>query len=113
MVMCYQTYVGFKFINADAFVGPVVSISLAREIAPVLTGLVVTGRAGAAMAANIGSMKVTEQIDALKVMGIDPIQYLAVPRVIASTLVLPMISIIFSICRKYRFMAYWGKGFEN
>ena len=95
MVMCYQTYFGFKIISANSFVGPVVAITLARELAPVFTGLVVAGRAGAAMAAKIGSMKVTEQIDALEVMGIAPIQYLVVPRVVASTLVLPMLTILF------------------
>ena len=95
MVMCYQTYFGFKLINADSFVGPIVAISLAKELAPVFTGLVVAGRAGAAMAASIASMKVTEQVDALEVMGIDSIQYLAVPRVVATTLVLPMLTILF------------------
>ena len=102
MVMCYQTYFGFKLISADTFVGPVVAISLARELAPVFTGLVVAGRAGAAMAATIGSMKVTEQVDALEVMGIDSIQYLAVPRVVATTLVLPMLVVIF------QFAGNWG-----
>lgn len=95
MVMCYQTYFGFKLISADSFVGPLVAISLAKELAPVFTGLIVAGRAGAAMAAKIGSMKVTEQVDALEVMGIDSIQYLAVPRVVAATFVLPMLTIIF------------------
>lgn len=95
MVMCYQTYFGFKLISADSFVGPIVAISLAKELAPVFTGLIVSGRAGAAMAAKIGSMKVTEQVDALEVMGIDSIQYLAVPRVIATTFVLPMLTILF------------------
>ncbi|MCY4644689.1 MAG: ABC transporter permease [Bacteriovoracales bacterium] len=95
MVMCYQTYFGFKLVSADNFVGPLVAISLAKELAPVFSGLVVAGRAGAAMAAAIGSMKVTEQVDALEVMGINSIQYLAVPRVVASTLVLPLLTIIF------------------
>ena len=95
MVMCYQTYFGFKIINTDSFVGPVVAIGLARELAPVFTGLVVAGRAGAAMAAKIGSMKVTEQIDALEVMGVNAIQYLALPRVIATILALPMLVILF------------------
>ena len=68
---------------------------MARELAPVLTGLIVAGRAGSAMAAQIGTMKVTEQIDALEVMGIDSFQYLAVPRIIASTFSLPILSSIF------------------
>ncbi len=95
MVMAYQTYFGFKLINVDTLVGPVVAISLAKELAPVLSGLIVAGRAGAAMAAQIGTMKVTEQIDALEVMGINSFQYLAAPRIIAGTLALPMLSIIF------------------
>jgi len=95
MVLAYQTYFGFKLISVDSLVGPVVAISMARELAPVLTGLIVAGRAGSAMAAQIGTMKVTEQIDALEVMGIDSFQYLAVPRIIAGTLSLPILSIIF------------------
>ena len=95
MVMAYQTYFGFKLISVDSLVGPVVAVSLAKELAPVLTGLIVAGRAGAAMAAQIGSMKVTEQIDALEVMGINSIQYLAVPRIIAGTIALPMLNALF------------------
>ena len=95
MVLAYQTYFGFKLISVDSLVGPVVAISMARELAPVLTGLIVAGRAGSAMAAQIGTMKVTEQIDALEVMGIDSFQYLAVPRIIASTISLPILSSIF------------------
>jgi phospholipid/cholesterol/gamma-HCH transport system permease protein len=95
MVMAYQTYFGFKLINVDSLVGPVVAISLARELAPVLTGLIVAGRAGAAMAAQIGTMKVTEQVDALEVMGVNSMQYLAVPRILAGTLAVPMLSIFF------------------
>lgn len=95
MVFCTQTYFGFKLINVDSLVGSIVAISLAKELAPVLTGLIVAGRAGSAMAAQIGSMKVTEQIDALEVMGINSIQYLAVPRIIASTLAVPMLSVLF------------------
>ena len=68
---------------------------MARELAPVLTGLIVSGRAGGAMAAQIGTMKVTEQIDALEVMGINSFQYLAVPRIIAGTISLPLLSILF------------------
>jgi len=97
MVMCYQTFLGFSTINGDSLVGPVVALSLAKELAPVFTGLIVTGRCGAAMAAQIGSMKVTEQIDALEVMGINSYQYLAVPRVIASVLALPQLCCLFFI----------------
>ncbi|MGZ3789593.1 MAG: MlaE family ABC transporter permease [Bacteriovorax sp.] len=95
MVIATQTYFGFKLINVDSLVGVIVALSLAKELAPVLTGLIVAGRAGSAMAAQIGSMKVTEQIDALEVMGINSIQYLAVPRIIASTFAVPMLSVVF------------------
>ena len=95
MVMAYQVYFGFKLISVDSLVGPVVALSLAKELGPVLTGLIVAGRAGAAMAAQIGTMKVTEQIDALEVMGIDSYQFLAVPRILAGTLSLPMLSSLF------------------
>ncbi len=95
MVMTYQTYFGFKLISVDSIVGPITVLTLAKELAPVLTGLVVAGRAGSAMAATIGSMKVTEQVDALEVMGISSLQYLAVPRVWASMLAMPFLSAIF------------------
>jgi len=95
MVLAYQTYFGFKLINIDSLVGPVVALSMARELAPVLAGLIVSGRAGGAMAAQIGTMKVTEQIDALEVMGINSFQYLAVPRIIAGTIALPLLSVLF------------------
>lgn len=95
MVMAYQTYFGFQLISVDSLVGPVVAISLSKELAPVLSGLIVAGRAGAAMAAQIGTMKVTEQVDALEVMGINSIQYLAVPRIIATTVSMPMLNVIF------------------
>ena len=95
MVMAYQVYFGFKLISVDSLVGPAVALSLAKELAPVLTGLIVSGRAGAAMAAQIGSMKVTEQIDALEVMGVNSHQYLAVPRILATTMAMPLLSILF------------------
>jgi len=101
-VFAFQIYLGFKAINADSFIGPIVTIALAKELAPVLSGLVVAGRCGAAMAAQIGSMKVTEQIDALEVMGINGNQYLAVPRVLGATIAMPMLSAIFLL------IGYWG-----
>lgn len=94
-VFAFQIYVGMKVINADSFIGPIVTIALAKELAPVLSGLVVAGRCGAAMAAQIGTMKVTEQIDALEVMGINSYQYLAVPRIVGAMLSLPLLSGIF------------------
>ena len=95
MVMAIQTYFGFKLISVDSLVGPVVALTMAKELAPVFTGIVVAGRAGAAMAAQIGTMKVTEQVDALEVMGINAYQYLAIPRVVAGTIAVPMLSILY------------------
>lgn len=94
-VFAFQIYTGFKAINVDSFIGPIVTIALAKELAPVLSGLVVAGRCGAAMAAQIGSMKVTEQIDALEVMGINSYQYLAVPRILGAMMAMPLLSGIF------------------
>lgn len=97
MVMAYQTYFGFKLISVDSLVGTIVALTLSKELGPVLTGLIVAGRAGSAMAAQIGTMKVTEQVDALEVMGISSVQYLGVPRIIACTLSLPMLATIFML----------------
>lgn len=96
-VFALQMYLGIRQINMDSLVGPIVAISLAKELAPVFAGLVVAGRCGSAMAAQIGSMKVTEQLDALEVMGINAHQYLAVPRVMGAMLSMPMLCAIFMI----------------
>lgn len=93
-VLALQTYTGFSRFHAQGYVGSLVSISLMRELGPVLTALMVAGRAGSAMAAEIGSMRVTEQIDALVALATDPIQHLFVPRVLAGILVLPMLVVL-------------------
>jgi len=97
MVFAYQIYLGFTAFSVDSFVGPIVAISICKELAPVLTGLVVAGRCGAAMAAEIGSMKVTEQVDALEVMGVNSIQYLAVPKIFATVVTMPMLVAIYML----------------
>ena len=89
MVMALQTFNGFRRFHAESFVGSVVALSLTRELSPVLTALMVTGRVGSAMAAEIGSMRVTEQIDAMTALATEPVQYLVVPRVTASILMMP------------------------
>lgn len=91
MVMALQTFTVLRRINAESFVGSGVSLSMVRELAPVLSGLIVAGRAGSAMGAELGTMRVTEQIDALEVMATDPVHYLVVPRVWASTIMLPLL----------------------
>lgn len=95
MVFAIQFYFGFAIVNTDAFVGPAAAISLARELSPVFTGIVVTGRAGAAMAAELGTMRVTEQIDAMDVMAVNSIQYLVAPRILVGLFALPILSIFF------------------
>lgn len=94
MVMALQTFNGFARFHAESLVGSVVALSLTRELAPVLTALMVTGRVGSAMAAELGTMRVTEQIDALTSLGTEPVQYLVVPRVTASVLMMPLLVIL-------------------
>ena len=89
MVLAIQTYTQFKRVDLQDLLGAVVAVSMLREIGPVLTGLVLAGRVGASMTAELGSMKVTEQIDALRALGSDPVAYLIVPRFIACVLLLP------------------------
>ena len=93
MVLALQSYTGFKRFNAEAFVGTVVALSMTRELGPVLSGLMVSGRVGSAMAAELGTMQVTEQIDALYTLATNPIKYLIVPRFLASLIVLPILTV--------------------
>ncbi|MCS7280013.1 MAG: ABC transporter permease [Desulfobacterota bacterium] len=94
MVLALQTYYGFSKFGAEGLIGITIALSMTRELGPVLTGLMVAGRAGSAMAAEIGTMRVTEQIDALLVMALNPVKYLVVPRVLASFAMLPVLTII-------------------
>ncbi|HVN77238.1 MAG TPA: ABC transporter permease [Thermoanaerobaculaceae bacterium] len=89
MVLALQTYRGFERFHAEGFVASVVSLSLTRELAPVLAALMIAGRIGSSLAAELGTMRVTEQIDALYAMATEPIHYLVVPRVGATTVMLP------------------------
>ena len=91
MVLALQTFATLKRFNAEGFVGSLVALSMVRELSPVIGGLIVAGRCGSAMGAELGTMRVTEQIDALEVMATDPIHYLVVPRVWALTATLPML----------------------
>jgi phospholipid/cholesterol/gamma-HCH transport system permease protein len=94
MVLALQSYTGFARFNAEGAVATVVVLSVTRELAPVLAGLMVAGRIGAAMAAEIGTMKVTEQIDALRTLSTNPFNYLIAPRLLAGTLMLPLLVLI-------------------
>ena len=91
MVLALQSYSGFARFSAEGAVATVVVLSITRELAPVLAGLMVAGRVGAAMAAEIGTMRVTEQIDALTTLSTNPFKYLIVPRMLAATLMLPVL----------------------
>lgn len=94
MVLALQSYTGFKRFNAESLVGSVVALSMTRELGPVLTGLMVAGRVGASMAAELGTMRVTEQIDALVTLATNPVKYLVVPRVLAGFIMLPILCIL-------------------
>jgi phospholipid/cholesterol/gamma-HCH transport system permease protein len=93
MVFTIQVAREFIFFGAGSYVGGVLSLALTRELAPVLTAVVVVGRVGSAFAAEIGTMRVTEQIDALYTLKTDPIDYLVIPRVIACSLMLPILTV--------------------
>jgi phospholipid/cholesterol/gamma-HCH transport system permease protein len=92
-VLALQSYTGFQRFNAETFVGTVVALSITRELGPVLTGLMVSGRVGSSMAAELGTMQVTEQIDALYTLAVNPIQYLIVPRLLAALIMMPVLVI--------------------
>ena len=89
MVLALQSYTGFARFNAESAVATVVVLSITRELAPVLAGLMIAGRIGAAMAAEIGTMRVTEQIDALSTLSTNPYKYLVAPRLVAGVVMLP------------------------
>ncbi|MBU0800490.1 MAG: ABC transporter permease [Alphaproteobacteria bacterium] len=94
MVLALQSYTGFARFNAESAIAGVVVLSVTRELAPVLGGLMVAGRVGASIAAEIATMRVTEQIDALVTLSVNPFKYLIAPRVIAGTLMLPILVLV-------------------
>jgi phospholipid/cholesterol/gamma-HCH transport system permease protein len=91
MVLALQSYTGFSRFNAESAVATVVVLSVTRELGPVIAGLMVAGRVGAAMAAEIGTMRVTDQIDALTTLSTDPFRYLVLPRLLAGLITLPLL----------------------
>ncbi len=96
LVFGLQTYIGFhRYVGpgSEAYGGPIISLGLSKELIPILVGLMVSGRVGAAMAAEIGTMKITEQIDALFSLGADPNRYLVVPRILACFVMLPCLTL--------------------
>ncbi len=94
MVLALQSYTGFARFSAESAIPQVVVVSLTRELGPVLAGLMVAGRVGAAMAAEIGTMRVTEQIDALTTLSTDPFRYLVMPRLLAAMVTLPILVLV-------------------
>ena len=90
-VLSFQTYVALHLFGMDSFLGSSVGIALMRELGPVFCGIMVASRAGAAIAAEIATMRVTEQIDAMEALGTDPFDYLVTPRILAGTLGLPLL----------------------
>lgn len=96
LVFGLQTYIGFhRYVGpgSEAFGGPIISLGLSKELIPILVGLMVSGRVGSAMAAEIGTMKITEQVDALFTLGADPNKYLVVPRIMACFIMLPLLTL--------------------
>jgi len=94
MVLAVQSYAQFKMLNLETRLGAVINMSLVRELGPVLAATMLAGRVGSAMAAELGTMRVTEQIDALTVMGADPIHYLVVPRFLACLFLIPALTLM-------------------
>jgi len=97
VVLALQTHTGFSRINAEGAVALVVVLSVTRELGPVIASLMVAGRIGAAMAAEIGTMRVTDQIDALSTLSTNPFKYLVVPRLVAGTIAMPALVVIADI----------------
>jgi phospholipid/cholesterol/gamma-HCH transport system permease protein len=97
MVLALQSYTGFSRFGAESAIASVVVLSVTRELGPVLAGLMVSGRAGAAMAAELGTMRVTDQIDALSTLSTDPMKYLVAPRLLAGIIALPLLVVLADI----------------
>ena len=94
MVLALQSYTGFARFSAEGVIANVVVLSITRELGPVLAGLMVAGRIGAAMAAEIGTMRVTEQVDALTTLSTNPMNYLVAPRLIAGLTMMPFLVLV-------------------
>ena len=97
MVLALQSYTGFARFNAESAIATVVVLSITRELGPVIAGLMVAGRIGASMAAEIGTMRVTEQIDALQTLSTNPFKYLVAPRLLAGLTMLPLLVLVADI----------------
>jgi len=115
MVLGLQLHTTLTRFGAEEGLGAVVGLSLVRELGPVLTGLLVTGRAGSAITAEIGAMKSTEQLDGLRMMAIDPLHFVALPRALALTVAMPLLNglfIVFAIAGAYG-VGVWRQGLDG
>lgn len=101
MVLALQAYHTLRRAGSEALVGPAVALTLIRELGPVLSALTVTGRAGSALTAEIGIMRITEQIDALTSMALNPMRYLIVPKIVAAVIVFPLLTAVFDVIGIY------------
>ena len=101
MVLGIQGYYSLNKFGAESLLGPAVALSLIRELGPVISALMVTGRAGSALAAEIGIMRISEQIDALEVMALNPFRYLIVPNLLAGIITFPLLASIFNVIGIY------------
>jgi phospholipid/cholesterol/gamma-HCH transport system permease protein len=95
-VFSLQSVSAFRLFDAESMVGTTVALTLSRELGPVLTALMVAGRSGSSMATTLGTMRVTEQIDAMEVMAVDPAHYLVTPRIVATVVMLPLLTMLFT-----------------
>jgi phospholipid/cholesterol/gamma-HCH transport system permease protein len=96
-VAAQQAIAALEIFNQERFVGATVGLSLAQELAPVFTGLMITARAGSGMATELGSMRITEQIDALSTFAVNPVHYLVTPRMVATVLMMPVMTMVFNV----------------
>jgi phospholipid/cholesterol/gamma-HCH transport system permease protein len=101
MVLAIQLYYTLRKFGSDALLGPAVALSLIRELGPVLSALMVTGRAGSALTAEIGIMRISEQIDVLTTMALNPLRYLSVPNIVAAVIAFPLLAAIFDLVGIY------------
>jgi phospholipid/cholesterol/gamma-HCH transport system permease protein len=114
MVLALQSYTGFSRFEAESAIATIVVLSMTRELGPVLAGLMVAGRVGAAMAAELGTMRVTEQIDALTTLSTDPMRYLVFPRLLAGFLMLPLLVVVADVIGVMGgfIVSVWKLGFQ-
>jgi phospholipid/cholesterol/gamma-HCH transport system permease protein len=101
MVLALQLFYTLRKFGSDALLGPAIALSLIRELGPVLSALMITGRAGSALTAEIGIMRITEQIDALTSMALNPLRYLIVPNIVAGIIIFPLLTSIFDLIGIY------------